>query len=84
MQTDASDWIGRYLAHLKSERRLPAYRVEPRATCGAGIFCVARQIGSDGTGQRAYPQLRCASVIAPGSTPQHLSAGVQLRGFSNT
>jgi integrase/recombinase XerC len=48
MQTDAGDWIGRYLTHLSSERRLSPHTASNYARDLRALesFCDAHQIGS--------------------------------------
>ncbi|TAK51677.1 MAG: tyrosine recombinase XerC [Gammaproteobacteria bacterium] len=84
MQTDASDWIGRYLTHLSSERRLSPHTASNYARDLRALesFCDAHQIGSwtelDSGHVRSFAALEHRAGLGPRSIQRRLSA---LRGF---
>ena len=86
MQGKAAAWIGRYLAHLRTERRLSphtesAYRRDLDALV---VFCEAQKIGAwkqlDNFHVRTFAAHEHRDGLGPRSVQRRLSA---LRGFFN-
>lgn len=86
MQAGASAWIERYLAHLRTERRLSPHTESSyrRDLAALAAFCAAERVGSwdklDSFHVRTFAAREHRDGLGPRSVQRRLSA---LRGFFN-